>query len=232
MLKALYQPMLYVHWKQVRHALAPFVVASFALPLIAVQGLGRPPGTEAVSPEVYQYVTGYQLWLPVFPMLAGSIGVLLALTAWNWDHKLGHVYALSLPIARWEYVLLKMAAGTALGLVPGTAFWLGAHAAAASVSLPVGLNAYPNQLALRFFFGMLLAYAFFFALGAGTIKTTLRVVSAIFVALLAAELLGDLAVLYFSGLQGTSFFELATDWLVEAGGPFEVFVGNWTLIDV
>ena len=232
MLKTMYQPMLFLHWKQVRHVLVPFVVAAFALPLLAVQGLGTPVGVEAVSPEVYQYVTGYQLWLPLFPMLAGSIGILLAITAWNWDHKLGHVYALSLPVARWEYVLLKMGAGIALGLVPCVAFWLGAHVAVASVSLPAGLNAYPNQLAVRFFFGMLMAYAFLFALGAGTIRTTIWVVSAILVALVGAELLGDLAVLYFSGLQGMSFFELATDWLVDAGGPFEVFVGNWTLIDV
>lgn len=232
MLKNMYQPMLFVHWKQVRHVLVPFVVAAFALPLIAVQGLGTPVGADAASAEAYQYVTGYQLWLPLFPMLAGSIGVLLAISAWNWDHKLGHVYALSLPLTRWEYVLLKMGAGIVLGLAPTVAFWLGSHAAAASISLPVGLNAYPNQLALRFFFGMLMAYAFFFALGAGTVRTTIWVVSGIFVALVAAELLGDLAVLYFSDLQGMSFLELATDWLVEAGGPFEVFVGNWTLIDV
>jgi hypothetical protein len=50
--------------------------------------------------------------------------------------------------------------------------------------------------------------------------------------LVASELLGDVLVLYFSGLEGLSLLELATDWLVERGGPFEVFTGNWTLIDV
>ena len=228
----MYQPMLFAHWKQVRHVLLPFVVASFALPLLAVQSMGTPPGAGTVPVEVYQYVWPSQVWLPLFPVLAGAIGVLLALTAWNWDHKLGHVYALSLPVARWEYVLLKMGAGMVLALVPAVALWIGAQVAAASVSLPPGLNAYPNQLALRFFASTLLLYAFFFALGAGTVKTTVWVLTAFFGALVAAELLGDVAVLYFSDLQGVSFLELATDWLVEAGGPFEVFVGNWTLIDV
>jgi len=227
----MYQPMLFVHWKQVRLLLIPFVVAAFGLPMLAVQGLGA-DATGGVSAEVYQIVSGYQLWLPLFPMLAGAIGIVLALTAWNWDHRLGHVYALSLPVARWEYALLKMGAGVALGLVPALAFWVGAHVAAASVALPAGLNAYPNQLALRFLLAMIMSYAFFFALGSGTIKTTVWVVSAIFAVLVGSELLGDVLVLYFSGLEGVSFLELATDWLVEMGGPFEVFVGNWTLIDV
>jgi hypothetical protein len=223
--------MLFVHWKQVRLLLIPFVVAAFGLPLLAVQGLGA-DATGGVSAEVYQIVSGYQLWLPLFPMLALAIGIVLALTAWNWDHRLGHVYALSLPVARWEYALLKMGAGIALGLVPTLAFWIGAHVAAASVTLPAGLNAYPNHLSLRFFLAMLMAYAFFFALGAGTVKTTVWVVTGIFAALVASEVLGDVLVLYFSGLEGLSFLELATDWLVERGGPFEVFTGNWTLIDV
>jgi hypothetical protein len=227
----MYQPMLFVHWKQVRLVLLPFVVAAFALPLLAVQGLGS-DASGGVSPDVYQWVSGTQLWLPLFPVLAASIGVLLAITAWNWDHKLGHVYALSLPVARWEYALLKMGAGIALGLVPTFALWIGAHVASASVSLPAGLNAYPNQLTLRFFFGMLMAYAFFFALGSGTIKTTVWVVGAVLAAVVASELLGDVLVLYFSDLEGLSFLELATDWLVDAGGPFEIFVGSWTLIDV
>ena len=227
----MYQPMLFVHWKQVRLLLIPFVVAAFGLPLLAVQGLGA-DATGGVSAEVYQIVSGYQLWLPLFPMLALAIGIVLALTAWNWDHRLGHVYALSLPVARWEYALLKMGAGIALGLVPTLAFWIGAHVAAASVTLPAGLNAYPNHLALRFFLAMLMAYAFFFALGAGTVKTTVWVVTGIFAALVASEVLGDVLVLYFSGLEGLSLLELATDWLVERGGPFEVFTGNWALIDV
>jgi hypothetical protein len=226
----MYQPMLFVHWKQVRLVLMPFVVAAFALPLLAVQGLGSNGG--ALSVDTYNTVTGYQLWLPLFPMLAGGIGIVLALTAWSWDHRLDHIYALSLPVARWEYVLLKMGAGIVLGLAPTLAFWLGAHTAAASVSLPMGLNAYPNHLTLRFFLAMLMTYAFFFALAAGTVKTTVWVLTGIFAALVAGEVLGDVLVPYFSGLEGLSFLELATDWLVERGGPFEVFVGNWTLIDV
>jgi len=217
----MYQPMLYVHWKQVKLVLVPFAVAAFSLPLLVVQGLTTEPGGSVVP----ALAADSSSWLPLFPLLAGSLGVVLALTAWTWDHRLGHVYALSLPVARWEYALLKMAAGIVLGLLPTAALWIGAHVATASVTLPAGLTAYPNQLAIRFFMTMLLAYALFFALGSGTIKTTVWVVTAVFGLLVATQL--------FPGLvSGSTALDLATEWLVRAGGPLEVFTGNWSLIDV
>ena len=47
--------------------------------------------------------------------------------------------------------------------------------AAASLVLPAGLHAYPNELTIRFLFAILVFYALFFAMAAGTIKTTLWV---------------------------------------------------------
>ena len=34
--------MLFLHWKNVRLGLVPFVVCAFGLPLLALQGAGRP----------------------------------------------------------------------------------------------------------------------------------------------------------------------------------------------
>jgi hypothetical protein len=220
----MYQPMLFVHWKQAKHLLLFFVVAAFALPLLAVQGLGVPPGIVGFG-SAYALAATPTQWLPLFPALAGVIGVTLALTAWTWDHRLGHVYALSLPVERWEYALLKMSAGIVLGLMPAVALWLGAHLAAASVTLPAGLNAYPNQLAFRFFLATVLAYALFFALGSGTIRTTVRVLTVLLGLVVAVQFVPGV-------LGGSALLDLATDWLVDQGGPFEVFTGSWTLIDV
>lgn len=220
----MYQPMLFVHWKQVRHLLLLFVVAAFGLPLLAVQGLGVVPGSVGAA-GVYALAAAPTPWLPLFPALAGVVGVTLALTAWSWDHRLGHVYALSLPVARWEYALLKMSAGIVLGLLPTSALWLGAHLAAASVTLPAGLNAYPNQLAFRFFLAMVLAYALFFALGSGTTRTTMRILIVVLGLLVAVQLVPG-------ALGGSTLLQLGTDWLVDRGGPLEVFTGSWTLIDV
>ena len=128
--------MLFLHWKQVRHALALAAVASFALPLMMVSGMGTPPGMDALSLDAYRIVGGVEAWLMFFPLLALAIGVTLALSSWNWDHQLNHVYALSLPLTRWEYTISKMAAGVTLALLPVLAMWLGTHLAAASLSLP------------------------------------------------------------------------------------------------
>lgn len=228
----MYKSMLFLHWKQVRLALIPFAMASFGLPLMAVEGLGTPPGMEAASLEAYQFMSGFAVWLPFFPLLAGGVGVTLALSAWNWDHQLDHVYALSLPLTRWEYTMAKFVAGAALALVPAASLWLGAHVAAASVSLPVGLNAYPNELAVRFTLAILLSYGLFSAMAAGTIRTTVIVISFVVAFLVFGIVANELLAFQQPRFAQTNVIEAVVMWLAEAGGPFEVFNGSWSLIDV
>ena len=229
----MYQPMLFIHWKQSRLLLWPLVVAAFGLPLLAVQGLGSSAADESFA-TAYAAVAGLSQWLPLFPVLAGAIGVTLGITAWNWDHQLNHVYALSLPLARWEYAMLKMGAGVALAFVPAAALWLGAHVAAASIALHEGLHAYPNQLALRFLLASVLSYALLFAMAAGTIKTTVWVASSVLALFVFAGLMQEALGLSFPtlGFEQFSFVDATFEWLVRTGGPFEVFTGNWALIDV
>jgi len=228
----MYQPMLFIHWKQTRLVLVPFVIAAFGLPLMVVQGLGALRGTGEASMEAYRIVTEFEVWLPFFPALAAAIGLTLALSAWNWDHQLNHVYALSLPLARWEYAMLKMGAGVVLALIPATAMWLGAHLASASVTLPEGLHAYPNQLGLRFFLAILMSYALLFAMAAGTTKTTVWIVSSVIAFFIVGDLLNGALAFYFPFFESFNMVEATANWLIRAGGPFEVFTGNWTLIDV
>ena len=228
----MYQPMLHLHWRQVRLALIPFMVASFGLPLLAVQGMGTVPGMERSTLEAYLIMSESQFWLPFFPALAGVIGITLGLSAWNWDHQLNHVYALTLPLRRMEYTMLKMGAGALLAVLPALALWMGGHVAAAWVSLPAELHAYPNELAFRFFLAILLSYALLFTMAAGTVKTTLRVCGVLvaFVVLgnIATGVLGE----YYLFFARTNVVQVAVSWLINAPGPFEVFTGNWTLIDV
>lgn len=228
----MYQPMLYVHWKQVRLGLIPFILGAFALPLLMVQGLGVPPGMEATSLEAYRIVSEFQLWLPFYPFLALAVGMTLALSSWNWDHQLKHVYALSLPVARWEYAMLKMGAGALLAMLPVAALWLGAHLAVASIELPQGLHAYPNQLALRFGLATLISYSVLFAMAAGTIKTTVWIVSGIIAFVFLGNLANDFLAIYYDFFARTSIVLAVFEWLSQSPGPMEVFTGNWALIDV
>lgn len=225
----MYHPMLFLHWKQARLALLPFVVAAFGLPLASVGGLG---GNLEETWEAYRALSAAEIWLPLYPMLATAIGMTLALTSWNWDHQMKHVHALSLPLARWEYVLLKMGAGIVLCLVPSAALWAGAHLASASVSLPEGLRAYPNALAVRFFLAIVVSYAALFAAAAGTVKTTLRVVTALIVGLFLAGTVPGLLAPLFPSLDDVRLSETIYRALVETPGPFSVFTGTWSLIDV
>jgi len=228
----MYQPMLYLHWKQIRLVLLPFVLAAYGLPLAAVQGLGSPPGMDGAAMEAYRVVSTYQVWLPFFPLLAAAIGVTLALSAWNWDHQLGHVYALSLPISRRRYAAIKMGAGAILALLPASAFWIGAHVAVSSISLPVGLHAYPDQLAVRFLAAILVSYALLSAMAAGTVRTTVWVLAGCIVFLITGSFLSQFVFPYFGVLRHTEVVQWVFHALVSTPGPFQVFTGNWTLIDV
>lgn len=228
----MYQPMLFLHWKQIRVGLIPLALASFGLPLLIVQGLGSVPGLAGPGLDAYRLARDFSGWSFFFPVLAAAIGMTLALSAWNWDHQLKHVYALSLPVARWEYAMLKMGAGAVLALVPATALWLGAHLAVASVNIPAGLHAYPNQLALRFLIAILISYAAIFAMAAGTIKTTIWVASAFFAFLILSSVSADFLAQHTVLFQQQDPFTWVTHLLFNSRGPFEVFNGHWVLIDV
>lgn len=227
----MYQPMLFLHWKQIKVTLIPFVIVAFALPLLSIQGMGSAGDVDGAT-AAYVILANGQAWLPVFPALAVSIGVTLALSSWNWDHQLNHVYALSLPLPRWEFSMLKMGAGVVLATLPALGFWAGVHLAAASVTLPAGLHAYPNALALRFFLSILISYAVFFSLAAGTVKTTVAVASALFLFLLVGESVNGFLGHFFTFFQDSSVVQAVYDLATSSHGPLEVFFGSWALIDV
>ncbi|NJD18883.1 MAG: hypothetical protein FIA95_06320 [Gemmatimonadetes bacterium] len=228
----MFQPMLFLHWKQIKLALLPLVVAAFALPLLSVKGLGSLGAFPEDALGAYQVILSGAFWVPVFPVLAGVTGITLALSSWNWDHQLHHVYALSLPIPRWRYAALKMGAGVTLAVLPALAFWAGAHAAATAVALPPGLHAYPNALAVRFLLSVLVSYAAMFALAAGTVRTTVVLVTALFLFMLVGGSLNDWLGQQFDVFQRVNVVEAFFQLFWSRSGPFEVFSGSWLLIDV
>lgn len=220
----MFRQILFVHWKTARYLLLPVAVATFGLPLVAVNGLR--------TSSAYLLISELQVWTAFFPVLAAAVGVVIALTAWSWDHKVDHVYALTLPLPRWEYVLLKMGAGLVLLLPAVATFWAGSLVATLSVEIPRGLHAYPHLLGLRFFLAAALAYGLLFALAAGTIRTTVL----IFVGLIGLMVVVSLAAGAFAGpapvVEGFDWSAFLSEWLTSWPGPFQVFTGNWMLIDV
>jgi hypothetical protein len=217
----MFTAILATQWKWSRFPLLLLALAAFALPLLSSQQLNPENGywTPMTALE------GLQSLGVFYPALAGAAGLILAVTAWAADHRGRHVYALSLPLPRWLYALLRMGAGATLLLVPTAALGLGAAIASLATTLPQGLHAYPTMLTLRFGLAALVAYGLFFAVSAGTSRTAAYMLGAI----VAVVLLQVVVNLFDWKVQ---ILEPVLYRLYIWPGPLEIFVGRWMLFDV
>ena len=225
--------LLFLHWRAARWAMLPFVVAAFGLPLLMVQGLGGTPAAVGGADWLaFGFLETAIRWSPFFPLLAAITGTVLALTAWSWDHGADHVYALSLPLARWRYAGLKFGTGALLSLLPVAALGIGALLAVSAVSVPVGMNAYPGALTLRFLAATLTAYGFLFALASGTIRSTVILISVVLGVLLLGDPLLEALSNFVPGLAGVRFAPWVVETLSSWPSPLQIFTDNWFLFDV
>lgn len=217
----MFRQILFAQWKWSRLVLTVAVPAAFALPILSVQQATASLDRAGVT-ELLQDVGS---WGVLYPILAGAAGLAVAMLAWAPDHRGRHVYALSLPVPRAQWVALRFAAGATLLLPVVAGAALGIGLAALTVHVPDGLHVYPVGLTARFGLALYVAYALFFSVSAATPRTAgyilggLAALVAIEVVLGAAGITAHLA----SGLV-----TLAFTW----PGPFAVFAGRWMLIDV
>ncbi|HEX6639776.1 MAG TPA: ABC-2 transporter permease [Thermoanaerobaculia bacterium] len=220
-----------LQWKASRWPLLPFVVMAFGLPLAAIRSAVNAEGYEEFG-AAETLIGTLQNWVPLFPILAALVGVTLGLAAWSWDHRANHVYALSLPVTRTRYVMLKFVTGAALLLIPTVAVLVSVLLGRAGIDLPEGLHAYPLAFTARFLLGALIVYALAFALAAGTMRTAIWMLTGF----LAVMLFGGIVVGFLRDAFGMQDLptpiELLFTALVDWPGPFHVFGGNWMPIDV
>jgi len=207
-----------VQWQWSRVVTAPATLLLAGLPFLILQGV-----TPAKLPVEVMYLVG--TWTAVLPALAALLGLLVALSAWAADRRGQHIHALSLPIARWRYVLLRYQAGLALLAFPLLGFLLGTVLAVGTTALPAGLQGYPWTLAARFATAALLAFSLFFAILSGTPKTA-GIILGILVALIAVNV--GVAFLAPGEWGGSDFFFL----ILGGPGPLSIFAGRWVLVDV
>src|SRR5881296_2994284 len=133
----MFRVMLYSQWKWSRLIVVLGSVAGFALPLVSVQGAARADSSPLQAGELLQAV---QSWGTLYPVLAAALGLLVAVATWAPDHRGRHVLALSLPLPRWRYVLLRFGAGLVLLTPSMIAVLVGALLASVTATLPVGLE--------------------------------------------------------------------------------------------
>jgi hypothetical protein len=217
----MFREVLRTQWKWSVWAVIVAAIAGFALPVLTVQdaGLINPDAVDVVNMMARVEIVG-----TFYPILALGAGVAMALLIWAPDHRGNHVYALSLPLPRWHYTLLRLAAGAVLLVPVGVMLWVGALVATAASTIPVGLHAYPTAIAIRFAFALLLGYAFFFALASGTIRTTAIVVGIVPVAIIVLSQLITL-------VGGPNVLDFAIR-VADLPGPFRLLFEPWLLINV
>ncbi len=218
----MFRMILYTQWKWSRLAVAIGAVAAFALPVLSVGQFGR---AQATRWDIQAMLGSIQAWGVLYPVLAIVLGLAVAALAWTYDHRGRHVYALSLPIPRWHYALLRFGAGAVLLAGPVIALWAGALVATGSATVPSGLHAYPTTLALRFALATVVGYSMFFAAASGTMRTARYILGAIGL-LIAIDVVAAIA-----GVN-LHIFESVFLRLIVWPGPLDILTGRWMLIDV
>ena len=218
----MFRVILFTQWKWTRLLLLPIVIATFAMPVFSVQAFSD---ASLSRWQVSSMLGTMQAMGLIYMFLSALLGIGIAATAWSADTKGRHVYALSLPVPRWHYLLLRYAAGVVLLLVPAFSLWIGALLAVSSAPVPVGLNAYPTALAVRFLLASFVSYSVTFALSSVPNKLSLIAATAVGVLLFALSTID-----YLTGTPKLmpGLFEWAIHW----PGILEVFAGRWLLIDV
>lgn len=218
----MFRVMLYAQWKWSRLVVTLGAIAAFILPALSLQGASRGVGSPLKAGELLSLV---QSWGVLYPVLAAALGLLVAIATWAPDHRGRHVHALSLPLPRWRYALLRFGAGVVLLSAPVVALLAGAVLATRLAAIPPGLEGYPVALAVRFGLAVLVAYAVFFAISAGTTRTA-GAILAVIGGLILVQVLASAADVHLdllTPLQGA---------LMNWPGPLAIFTGRWMLIDV
>ncbi len=218
----MFRAILYSQWKWSRWIVTLGTIAAFALPIISLQGAAS-AGRNALAAE--ELLRAVRSWGTLYPVLAAALGLLVAIASWAPDHRGRHVHALSLPLPRWRYVLLRFGSGVTVLAVPIVAVVAGALLATWTATLPPGLQGYPVALGLRFALAVLLAYSVFFAVSAGTARTA-GIILAVIGGLIVVQILATAADVDLD-LSGT-MQRVVLNW----PGPLAVFTGRWMLVDV
>lgn len=218
----MFRVILYAQWKWSRLVITLGTVAAFMLPILSVQGAARDTASPLRAGEILSLV---QSWGVLYPVLAAALGLLVAIATWAPDHRGRHVHALSLPLPRWRYALLRFGAGLVLLAAPALGLLIGAVLATHLAAIPSGLEGYPVALGFRFAVAVLVAYAIFFAISAGTTRTA-GVILAVIGGLILVQVLASAADVHLDLL--TPLLTVSLNW----PGPLAIFTGRWMLIDV
>jgi hypothetical protein len=213
-----WRAMLECEWRWTRALLFLAAVLAFGLPLLSVR-------VAANTDFLATFIATMASWGVAYAVTAGTLGLMVAVVTWGFDHRLRHVYALSLPIARWRYVLLRYSAGLLMLVIPVAALLVSAELVAHSKLVPPTLHAYPVALTLRFSFALFVVSSLFFVVATPTPRTAGYILGAIALVIVTQVVLSSASVQF-------NLISRMMDAVFAAPGLLAVFGGRWALIDV
>jgi len=213
---------LYVQWKWNRDFLAFYTAVGFAAPLlilwIALPHLGLTSARELVSVGRVVGITS--------AVIAVVAGLTVAWHGYGIDDRVGHIYALSLPITRSRALGIRAGAAALILTLPALGVWVGASLAASQVDLPTTLHSYSGSLASRALLAAWLAHACMFALRYSAGRRAQLVLATLVICI------GVLGFATEAVPSARGVIMRAGDFVISNPGPFGVLFGRWTLIDV
>lgn len=220
----MFKAILYQQWKWSRPALILAAVLTAVIPITMLRSQPIDASGQYHIPTLYYHIEAASRY---YQSLAFMLGLLMAVAAWQPDQQGKHVYALSLPVPRWRYVLLRFAAGAALCAAIATAAGLFGALASALAPLPPILHSYAVGLSVRLWLGAMVTFSIVFAVGSSTPRTVVRVLSVL--ALVGGV---ELALVWFGVMDRSLVLGDLMDMVVSPRGPLAVFASKWMLIDV
>ena len=222
----MFKALMKVQWKWTRVTILVATIIGFAIPVGSVRLFdprGYMPDSMRISPGYI--IREMQQAGVLYAFLAGALGLFVAFIAWNADHKGRHIYALSLPVSRARYALMRFGAGSLFLLLPALGVLLGCLLAVAIMDIPQGMHAYPLQVAVRFMLASFVAYAIFFAAAASSQRAAATVLVSIAGFFLVAVIITAMG-------ANVDLIGTASKFIFAEPGVLSIFTGRWMLIDV
>jgi hypothetical protein len=219
----MFKAIMKVQWKWSRAAVLVATIFGFALPLVSVRLILMEPTYSRVTPG--QIIRSMQDAAGFYAFLAGFVGLSVAFLAWNPDQKGRHIYALSLPVSRARYALMRFGAGSLFLLVPALGVLLGCLVAAGVANIPTGMQAYPLELTMRYVLASFVSFAVFFAIASSSQRAAAYLLGGLSVFVLVAVLISAMGV-------NVDIIGRSMDFIFAQPGILSIFTGRWMLIDV
>lgn len=212
-----------MQWRASRLVL---LIIALGLAIVPFQLLRSPEGTRGAY-AIGELVNRSIMFGAVLQSSTVMLGLIIAMACWQSDLRTRHVYALSLPVARSKYVLMRFIAGLALHVPVAAVLAMAGVVAVAMAPLPPVLHAYPLALAFRWLLGGWTVFSLIFVL----LSMSQRA-ARILVTVLLTVVVVDLALAALGVTDTPYLIESFVDFLKHEVGPFGSFASRWMLIDV